>query len=260
MYPLPSGIALNDRTCCRVSANHSAVRDYLLQFRGQTRPLGWPTRRPVVSPVDQALLLQQHSRLPGSLPVPTHRYPVLVVRDPAGAFTAVAVDEDDLAGFGPTAAAARDDLKNYLEWAHRRTPWMRVPDFLDPELHTFKVNVRPEYQTEKRIYPCDQSVTVRVPCVTGRQASGQRLASLPLLGSRFTYHEPASLKALAQRYALQKLEGLTPQELARHLALPHVELADVVVRIPRDVATDENVEAPMTLGRVAEPLGERAVR
>ncbi|HJZ89609.1 MAG TPA: AAA family ATPase [Gemmataceae bacterium] len=192
--------------------------------------------------------------------MPTHRYPVLVVRDPAGAFTAVAVDEDDLAGFGPTAAAARDDLKDYLEWAHRRTPWMRVPDFLDPELHTFKVNVRPEYQTEKRIYPCDQSVTVRVPCVTGRQASGQRLASLPLLRLRFTYHDPAALKALAQRYALQKLEGLTPQELARHLALPHVELADVVVRIPREAAADEVVEAPMTLGRVAEPLGERAVR
>jgi ATP-dependent Clp protease ATP-binding subunit ClpC len=192
--------------------------------------------------------------------VPTHRYPVLVVRDPAGAFTAVAVDEEDLAGFGPTAAAARDDLKDYLEWAHRRTPWLRVPDFLDPELHTFKVNVRAEYRTEKRIYPCDQPITVRVPCVTGRQASGQRLASLPLLGSRFTYHEPASLKSLAQRYALQKLEGLTPQELARHLALPHVELADVVVRIPREAAADESVEAPMTLGRVAEPLGERAVR
>jgi ATP-dependent Clp protease ATP-binding subunit ClpC len=192
--------------------------------------------------------------------VPTHRYPVLVVRDPAGGFTAVAVDEEGLAGFGSTAAAARDDLKGYLEWAHRKRSDMAAPDFREPELHTFKVTVRPEYKTQQRIYPSDQPIVVRVPCVTGTQSSGQRLASLPLLGLRFTFHEEASLKTLAQRYALQKLEGLTPQELARHLALPHVELADVVVRLPREAVAEVPPNTPFTLGRVAEPLGERAVR
>jgi ATP-dependent Clp protease ATP-binding subunit ClpC len=192
--------------------------------------------------------------------VPTHRYPVLVVRDPAGAFTAVAVEAADLAGFGPTAAAARDDLRDYLEWVHRTKPRLPGPDFLDPELHTFKVVVRPEYRTEERIYPSDEPVTVRVPCVTGVQGSGQRLASLPLLGIRFTYHEPASLRGLVQRYALQKLEGLTPQELARHLPPPQIELADVIARVPRKETAEPPPGAPHTLGRVAEPLGERAVR
>jgi ATP-dependent Clp protease ATP-binding subunit ClpC len=192
--------------------------------------------------------------------VPTFRYPVLVIRDPAGGFTAVAVDEENLAGFGATAAAAREDLKDYLEWYRRKNSWVAAPDFLDPELHTFKVNVRPEYRTEQRIYPSDRPVTIRVPCVTGKQASGQRLASLPLLGIRFAYHEKDSLKNLVQRYVLQKLEGLTPQELARHLALPHVELTDVVVRLPRTAIATPPPEALLTLGRVAEPLGERAVR
>ena len=192
--------------------------------------------------------------------MPTHRYPVLVVRDPAGGFTAVAVDEEGLAGIGTTAAAARDDLTGFLEWAHRKRPDMPTPDFRDPELHTFKITVRPEYKTRQRIYPSDQPVTVRVPCVTGTQASGQRLASLPLLGLRFTYHEPQSLRGLVQRYALQKLEGLAPQDLARHLALPHVELADVVVRLPREAAAELPPNTPFNLGRVAEPLGERAVR
>jgi C-terminal, D2-small domain, of ClpB protein len=62
--------------------------------------------------------------------VPTHRYPVLVVRDSAGGFTALAVEPGDLAGFGATAAAARDDLKGYLEWAHRSKPRLPDPDFL----------------------------------------------------------------------------------------------------------------------------------
>lgn len=192
--------------------------------------------------------------------MPTHRYPVLVVRDPAGGFTAVAVEEGDLVGFGTTAGAARDDLKAYLEWLHRRRAYQAAPDFLDPELHTFKVAVRPEYRTDQRIYPSDQTVAVRVPCVTGIQASGQRLAALPLLGLRFAYHDPQALKGLVQRYVLQKLEGLAPQELARHLAPPHVELAEVVVRSNREAASGLEIPAPRTLGRVAEPLGERAVR
>lgn len=192
--------------------------------------------------------------------MPTYRYPVLVIRDPAGAYTAVVVDEKELAGFGPTSAAAREDLKTYIEWLHRKNSWIAEPDFLEPKLHTFKVNVRPEYRTEQRIFPCNQPVTIRVPCVTGKQSSGQRLASLPLLGIRFAYHEPESLKGLVQRYVLQKLEGLTPEQLARHLALPHAELSDVVVRLPREELVELKGDAPTTLGRVAEPLGERAVR
>jgi ATP-dependent Clp protease ATP-binding subunit ClpC len=192
--------------------------------------------------------------------VPTLRYPVLIIRDPAGGFTAVAVDEENLAGFGTTAAEARDDLRGFLEWAHRKRPHTPVPDFREPELHTVKVTVRPEYKTRQRIYPSDEPVAVRVPCVTGVQASGQKLASLPLLGIRFTFHEEAALKTLAQRYALQKLEGLTPEELARHLALPHVELAEVVVRLPKEAAAELPPNTPFNLGRVAEPLGERAVR
>ena len=192
--------------------------------------------------------------------MPTFRYPVLVIRDPAGAFTVVGVEEDGVAGFGPTSRDACDDLQSYLLWLRKRTPWLPEPDFLEPQLHTFKVNVRSEYRTTQRIYPSEEPIAIRVPCVIGKQASGQRLASLPLLGIRFTYHEPESLKGLVHRYVLQKLEGLTPQELARHLALPHYELDDVVVRVPKKELATPPPEAPRTLGRVAEPLGDRAIR
>ncbi len=192
--------------------------------------------------------------------MPTFRYPVLIIRDPAGAFTAVGVEGDGLAAFGLTAREACDELRDYLLWLRRQTPWLPEPDFLEPELHAFKVNVRSEYRTPQRIYPSEEPITIQVPCVIGKQASGQMLASLPLLGIRFTYHEPESLKGLVQRFVLQKLEGLTPQELARHLALPQYELNDVVVRVPDKELATPPPEAPRTLGRVAEPLGDRAVR
>ena len=77
----------------------------------------------------------------------------LRVAQTPSSLSAVAVDEEALAGFGTTAAAARDDLRGFLEWAHRKRRDTPVPDFRDPQLHTFKVAVRPEYRTRQRIYP-----------------------------------------------------------------------------------------------------------
>ena len=192
--------------------------------------------------------------------MPTHRYPVLIVRDAAGACTAIAIDEDRLAGFGPNAAAAREDLESYLVWRQRQDTWLPQTDFLDPTLHTFKVSVRTEYHEKQRIYPTELPVPVRVHCVTGVQQSGQQIASIPLLGIRFTLHDPAALRELVTRYVVQKLEGLTPEAVARCLAPSHAELSDVIVRIPRGEALEAAAELPETLGKVAEPLGDRATR
>src|SRR5262249_31986037 len=73
--------------------------------------------------------------------MPTHRYPVLVCRDPAGGYSAIAVD-DGTVGFGESAVDARNDLRTYLRWRHKKSPWLAGPDFLDPELRWFTVTVR----------------------------------------------------------------------------------------------------------------------
>ncbi|WP_020475311.1 AAA family ATPase [Zavarzinella formosa] len=192
--------------------------------------------------------------------MPTYRYPVLIVRDAAGGCSAIAIDEDHLAGFGPNAAAARDDLENFLTWHQRENAWLPATDFLEPELHTFKVNVRTEYHEKQRIFPTDMPIPVRVQCITGVQDSGQRVASIPLLGIRFTYHNADDLKNLVTRYVIQKLEGLTPEAVARCLSPAHVELSDVVVRVPRKVMAETKSPMPETLGKVGEPLGDRATR
>ena len=43
------------------------------------------------------------------------------------------------------------------------------------------------------------------------------LADLPLLGVRFDYPNGRELPDLVRRYALQKLEGLPPQDVSRYL-------------------------------------------
>jgi ATP-dependent Clp protease ATP-binding subunit ClpC len=193
--------------------------------------------------------------------MPTVRYHALLCRDAAGGFSALALD-DGTTGFGASAADARDDLRDYLRWAHRKEPWRTAPDFTDPELRWFTITVRPEYAANNRLYPSETEVPVRVPCVVGTRASGQHAADLPLLGIRFDYPGRAELDKLVERYVSQALEGKTPEQLGAYLPPAHAELLELTVSVPKDAlsAAASAVPPPPTLAQVAEPVGDRAVR
>ncbi|MFO0798408.1 MAG: AAA family ATPase [Gemmataceae bacterium] len=189
--------------------------------------------------------------------MPTVRYPVVVYRDPAGGCHAVALDHGAV-GFGGSAADAKHDLRDFLAWEHRHRPWVAPPDFLDPELRWVRVAVRPEYRTGDRLHPSAEAVDLRVLVVTAVRASGQPAADLPQLGYRFDYPDAKELADLVRRYTLQKLEGLTPAQVAGFLPPADAELDTLQVRVREAGAAVK--EAPATLARVAEPLGDRAVR
>jgi ATP-dependent Clp protease ATP-binding subunit ClpC len=192
--------------------------------------------------------------------MPTARYHALLCRDAAGGYSAVALD-DGTTGFGGTANAARDDLREFLRWSHRKELWRTAPDFAEPELRWFTVVVRPEYKGKDRFYPSDAEVPVRVPCVVGSRKSGQFTADLPLLAIRFEYANRTELDKLVERYVSQKLEGLTPAEVAAFLPPAHVELLEIVVPVPKDPpGLNNTIPPPPTLAKVAEPVGDRAVR
>jgi ATP-dependent Clp protease ATP-binding subunit ClpC len=192
--------------------------------------------------------------------MPTVRYHALLCRDAAGGYSAVALDLGTT-GFGGSAIDARDDLKEFLRWTHRKDPSVPVPDFTDPELRWFTVTVRPEYKGTNRLYPSDTEVPVRVPCVVGVRTSGQFAADLPLLGVRFDYPGRMELQRLVERYVSQKLEGLTPERLAAFLPPPHAELIELAVPIPKEPPGQrDTIPAPPTLAKVAEPVGDRAMR
>ncbi|MBX3400384.1 MAG: ATP-dependent Clp protease ATP-binding subunit [Gemmataceae bacterium] len=191
--------------------------------------------------------------------MPTYRYPVLLCRDAARGVSAVAVDANAV-GFAATPADARDDLREYLAWFHRRKPWLAGPDVREPRLVWHTVAVRPEYRANDRLYPCETEVAVRVPGVFGTRESGQPTADLPLLGIRFDYTNEKDVPDLVRRYVLQKLEGLAPHDLNRYLPPPEVELVELAVRIPKDDGALAAESVPPTLKQVAEPVGDRAVR
>jgi ATP-dependent Clp protease ATP-binding subunit ClpC len=192
--------------------------------------------------------------------MPTARYPVLYCRDHAGGYSAIAVDNGTV-GFGATIRDAGTDLREFLRRLHRKTAGLLGPDFLEPELRWFSVHVRSEYKGKDRVHPVESVVEVRVPVVVGTRRSGQPTADLPLLGIRFDYPSRTHLQQLVERYVLQQLEGLTPAELGAFLPPVEVQLAEIVVPIPRVFSNPEfHAKPPQALSQVAEPIGDRAVR
>jgi ATP-dependent Clp protease ATP-binding subunit ClpC len=189
-----------------------------------------------------------------------HRFPVLLWQDLQGGWTARLLDRDERAGTGRTAALALDQVQDFLAWRFAHDPWLDPPDFLDPELLQIKVAVRPEYQVERRRFPCEEPVVLRVHAVRGRQQFGLLVCALPTLDLRFYYHEPATLRNLVGHYVQQRLESHTPQALARFLPPPVAQLEWVAVPVRSRPGTNRQAAGSSGLHAVAEPLGDAHLR
>ncbi|MEW6733350.1 MAG: AAA family ATPase [Acidobacteriota bacterium] len=195
--------------------------------------------------------------------MPTYRFPVLVWRDYENGFTASLVEsEDSIVGVGKTADEALLQVKECLSWYYQEL-WRPAPDFLEPQLITFKVEVRPEYRISERglerIYPCQHTLSLRVACVYGHQESGLLVAVLPTIGIHFYYYEANALKGLVTHYVQEKLRGMTPQQLSRYLLPKQLTLEEIVLQVTSRERRHQP-QAPPTLDIVAEPLGERSLR
>src|SRR5258707_6820689 len=97
--------------------------------------------------------------------MPTHRFPILLCRDSAGFYSAQVVDGARTAGYAATNTDALTQLREYLDWFYRHNSFYSAPDFLEPQLTVFRVEVRPEHRADDRVFPCESVLPLRVHCV-----------------------------------------------------------------------------------------------
>jgi ATP-dependent Clp protease ATP-binding subunit ClpC len=193
--------------------------------------------------------------------MPVNRFPVLVWEDYSGYFTARLVEDMEApCGFGATASEAIQQLKEVLDWSFQNFPWRSGPDFNDQKLITIRLEVRPEYHFDDRIYPCGETVVLRLPCVCGRNSGGLFIGSLPTLGVKFYYQEQNKLKDLAIHYAQEKLRGKTPMGVSRYLPPREVALEEIVLNINTRDPDNRYTPSLAVLETVAEPLGDKTLR
>jgi ATP-dependent Clp protease ATP-binding subunit ClpC len=184
------------------------------------------------------------------------RYPVLLWQNHAGWHTAAVVEHAFPAGTGFSGRAAMEQLDDYLRWLAQQDAFLPEPDFLDPQLVQFHVQLRPEYVQEGRRYPSAEPLPLRVVGVTGRQKHGLFVCALATLGLRFFYYEAAALQSLAQQYIRQHLEGSTPQQIARHLPPVAATLDEVIIPLRRRPRVQPVRIVLPNLDAVAEPVEE----
>ncbi|MEZ6141419.1 MAG: AAA family ATPase [Zavarzinella sp.] len=192
--------------------------------------------------------------------MPSRKHHVLMIEDSAGQFTALSLEENPLAGYGATYREARKDLEKYLGWRQSHYPWMALPNFHNPELQRFKIEVRPEFRDHRRVYPCLAALPIHILCVTGKDESGQQIGILPLLQTSFTFHKPGEIKKLAIRYSMQKLAGLPPADLQKFLLPQKYEIDQVQVRYKELDMRHFLAPQHPTLDAIADPLGEKSRR
>ncbi|KAF0239831.1 MAG: hypothetical protein FD167_4308, partial [bacterium] len=204
----------------------------------------------------------------------TYRFPILVWEDLAGTFTARLVEYEhnvqliyggkvmfDGAERTPTAVGiTKDDaiykLKEYISWSYNEYPWQPMPDFLDAKVIFFRVELRPEYRREEKVFPVEP-ISLRLPCVYGRQEEGLLVCALPTIGVHFYYYDGKSLKDLVNHYVQERLKGITPRELSRYLPPKKVYLEEIVMPITyKRKQNKDNIKLP-ALSAVAQPVTER---
>jgi ATP-dependent Clp protease ATP-binding subunit ClpC len=189
-----------------------------------------------------------------------YRFPILVWHDASGHYTAAIVGDGGVAGYGDSAGEAVEQVRDYLEWSYRQSPWQAGPDFEGAELVSVKVEVRPEYAGEGRTYPCGEMVSLRVPVVTGKESAGMLVAALPTIGVRFNYYAAEDLKPLVIQAVQGRFKGASPEDLARHLPPAGVELDEIVIQARGDRVEKVEGMEPEELAAVADPLGARELR
>ena len=92
--------------------------------------------------------------------MPTHRYPILIWRDHSGTHTACLVENSEsIAAIAESAGDASDQIRDYLQWLLKERGYLPQPDFLEPQLSSVKVDVRPEYRVDDRIFACREPMT-----------------------------------------------------------------------------------------------------
>lgn len=193
------------------------------------------------------------------------RFPVLVWQDFSGAYTGRLVDDEEdpgvqLAAVGSSVREVLRQLKEYLVWSFESEPLRSTPDFHDPQLLEFRVDVRPEYRVRGRVYPCDESVALRVTCVHGRQESGMLVCALPMFDIQFYYYESKALRGLVTTYVQESLKIYTPQQLSRYLPPKTVCLEEIVLTGGRRRSTSTpGLPELVHLRIIADPLGSDAM-
>ena len=144
----------------------------------------------------------------------SHQYPILTWQDASGVFTAALVGDWQCAAANDlTLDEALQQLKELLDWRVNHEPWGVDSELREAILVEVKVELRPQYRNDVRNLPCPETLSLRVPCVTGKEDNGLLLCVVPHLPKQFNFQDTSDLPNLVAHYVKESLRDCTPEQL-----------------------------------------------
>jgi ATP-dependent Clp protease ATP-binding subunit ClpC len=191
--------------------------------------------------------------------MPIANFPAAVWQDSSGMVTARLLDWMDDAAVADTPRRALAQLKEGLRWWSKLYGHHFRSDFLQPRVMYVTTSIRPEYQHGDRVFPCPETIQLRVAAVLGRREDGARACILPTIGISFDYFPGDKPEKLVSEYVRRFAQQLTPAEVARLLPPGEISLESITVK--HQGRSNESQEPLLeTLRAVAEPVGDRLMR
>jgi len=133
------------------------------------------------------------------------------------------------------------DFSEYLEKQLRNGAYYE-PEILHPQLKTLKLDIRPHYSENQRIYPVKETISIPVYAVYGSNEQGYFECFLPLLDKSFYFYTQKDLDKLIEHFAKDALHNMTPGQIYSLLQASPPWLESVSVKSPRVVEPKDNAD------------------
>lgn len=185
------------------------------------------------------------------------KVPVALWQDTNGNWTACAIDGASVSAIGSDAKDAKQQLKKYLEWHYRKSPWQAVVDFSDPVVADEQVDLRARHETEEGNFPAENVVNARFRYIWGKRSDGSLVCYLPTLDTRFYCRKESQLKALVKDQIVRLFADATSAAIADALFAPTLETDSIGVTFSGKESARQEKYPLESLPEVAVALGDR---
>ncbi|MEM9821413.1 MAG: AAA family ATPase [Bacteroidota bacterium] len=125
-------------------------------------------------------------------------------------------------------------LSDFITRQYKKEDFYPYMDILEPRLKVIEVKIRPAYKEKTGRYPMKDMLSVPVALVYGETENGYYECYLPAFNESFYYYEPKQFKSLANHFAADLLNQLSPEQLHRHLMRQKPQLDQITLRINED--------------------------
>jgi ATP-dependent Clp protease ATP-binding subunit ClpC len=164
---------------------------------------------------------------------------------------------------GTNRQLVADDIRSlksaFSEYIEKKLKYGKFyePDLKDAKMKSIKINVRPHYTQDERIYPVKESIDIEVQAVYGSNEYGYYLCFLPSLNKSFYFYNEDDLLKLTEHFSRDIFHSLTPSEIYSLLLPSTPWLESVTVKIPKQKKTGLDDEDDYTRFNTLMSIGEK---